>query len=390
MAVSDSLARGHMPDLLTHRDAAGNSPRYVAPEVSCLLDYIVNVCFVGPAGAGDRAWVLVDAGLPASAERIAHAATRLFGADSRPAAIVLTHGHFDHVGAVQALVRRWDVPVYAHELELPYLTGRSSYPPPDPFVGGGAMSAMSFLYPKGPIDLGSSVHALPADGSVPGMPGWRWIPTPGHSPGHVSFVRDADRTLIAGDAFTTTKQESAIAVFGQRQELHGPPTYFTPDWDEARTSLRHLADYAPTAAITGHGPPMRSAMLQSELRRLASHFDEWARPSHGRYHDRPAIADATGVVQVPPPVVSGRTILLTGLAVGAAVGLAVLAKRRFQRGSPEGTHALADVPQEREVTITASDELMLERSSELSALDGGYDVTAAEAPVAAPSTIDLR
>src|SRR5690349_3467370 len=375
-----------MPDLLTPRDTTSASPRYVAPEVSYLLDYIVNVCFVGPAGAGDREWVLVDAGLPASADRIKRAATCLFGPESRPAAIVLTHGHFDHVGALGTLVRKWDVPVYAHELELPYLTGRSSYPPPDPFVGGGAMSAMSFLYPKGPIDLGSSVRALPADGSVPGMQGWRWIPTPGHSPGHVSFVRDVDRTVIAGDAFTTTRQESAIAVFNQRREMHGPPMYFTPDWDAARTSLRHLADYAPTAAITGHGPPMRSAMLQSELRRLASHFDEWARPAHGRYHDRPAITDESGVIQVPPPVVSGRALVFTGLAVGAAVGLAVAARRRQERTSGDGARALADASREREQPISSSDELMLERSSELSALDGGYEVAA----TAAPSTIDLR
>ncbi len=373
-----------MPDLLPHRDATSDAPRYVAPEVSYLLDYIVNVCFVGAAGAGDREWTLVDTGLPGSADKIKRAAARLFGPDSRPAAIVLTHGHFDHVGAVRTLAQEWDAPVYAHELELPYLTGRSSYPPPEPFVGGGAMAAMSFLYPKGPIDLGARVRALPADGSVPGMPGWRWIPTPGHAPGHVSLVRDVDRTLIAGDAFTTTKQESLSAVFTQRREMHGPPMYFTPDWGAARTSLRHLADYAPTAAITGHGPPMRSAQLQSELRRLASHFDEWARPAHGRYHDRPAIMDASGVVDVPPPVVSGRTLLVTGAVVGAAIGLAYAARRRQE--SHDEVPQLADMTDERVPALAASDELALERSSELSALDGGYDVTAA----AMPSSIDLR
>ena len=67
----------------------------------------------------------------------------LFGHGNRPAAILLTHGHFDHVGALKTLAEEWDVPVYAHTLELPYLTGRSSYPPPDPSVGGGAMAAMS-------------------------------------------------------------------------------------------------------------------------------------------------------------------------------------------------------------------------------------------------------
>ena len=83
--------------------------------------------------------------------------------------------------AVHTLAHEWDVPVYAHELELPYLTGQSAYPPPDPLVGGGAMSLMSALFPKRPIDLGRHVLELPADGSVPGAPGWRWIP-PGPPP----------------------------------------------------------------------------------------------------------------------------------------------------------------------------------------------------------------
>jgi hypothetical protein len=39
------------------------------------------------------------------------------------------------------------------------------------------------------------------------MPGWRWMHTPGHTEGHVCLFRNSDRTLIAGDAFTTTKQE---------------------------------------------------------------------------------------------------------------------------------------------------------------------------------------
>jgi glyoxylase-like metal-dependent hydrolase (beta-lactamase superfamily II) len=321
-----------MPEIVLHRDANDDSPRYVAPQVSCLLDRIVNVCFVGEAGAPDRGWTLVDAGLPGSADRIRRAAAKLFGAESRPAAIVLTHGHFDHIGAIHTLVRDWDVPVYAHELELPYLTGRSAYPPPDPLVGGGAVSLMSALFPKRPIDLGARVRALPADGSVPGMPGWRWIPTPGHSPGHVSLVRDADRALIAGDAFTTTKQESLVANLTQRAEVHGPPMYFTPDWGAARISLRHLAEYVPSAVIAGHGPPMRGERLHIALQELSAHFDERVRPAHGRYRDQPAVTNASGVVDLPPSPVSGRTLALTGLAIGAAVGLAYVARQRRERG----------------------------------------------------------
>lgn len=371
-----------MLDLVLHRDAHPDAPRYVATDVSYLLDRFVNVCFVGTPGAADRDWALVDAGLPGSADTIKRAAARLFGAESRPAAILLTHGHVDHVGAVHTLTRDWDVPVYAHELELPYLTGRSSYPPADPFVGGGAMSVLSVLFPRGPIDLGGRVHALPADGSVPGMRGWRWIPTPGHSPGHVSFVRDSDRTLVAGDAFVTTKSESLIAALAQRPEMHGPPMYLTPDWGAARTSLRHLADYSPSAAITGHGAPMRGEPLQTELRRLASQFDSRARPAHGRYRDRPAITNASGVIDVPPPDVSPRAMVVTGLAIGAAIGLGVALSRRG-RGRAEA-HALAP-----------SDDVSLEQGADLAAADGGYDVTAAAASSASaadasPSYIGLR
>ncbi len=343
-----------MSDSLLHVGARGDAARYVATDVCYLLDRIVNVVFVGEPGARDREWVLIDAGLPGGADRIKRAAAIQFGEESRPSAIVLTHGHFDHVGAIRTLVREWDVPVYAHELELPYLTGRSSYPPPDPFVGGGAMSLLSFLYPKGPIDLSGRVHALPADGSVPGMVGWRWLFTPGHAPGHVSFVRDADRTLIAGDAFVTTRQESMIAAMTQRPEINGPPMYFTPDWGDARVSLQELADYGPSAAITGHGPPMRGPRLQEELRRLASHFDEWARPAHGRYRDRPAITDRTGVVDVPPPAVSARSVAITGLAIGAAVGLAVALSRRGRGGEVADERALG---------------------TDLAIADGGYDMS---------------
>ena len=45
----------------------------------------------------------------------------------------------------------------------------------------------------------------PSDGSIPNMPGWQWIHTPGHSPGHISLFREKDRSLIAGDAFVAVK-----------------------------------------------------------------------------------------------------------------------------------------------------------------------------------------
>jgi glyoxylase-like metal-dependent hydrolase (beta-lactamase superfamily II) len=256
------------------------------------------------------------------------AAARRFGAGARPAAIVLTHGHFDHVGALATLARAWDVPVFAHALELPYLTGRSSYPPPDPAVGGGAMALLSPLYPRGPIDLRGQVQALPEDGEVPAMPGWRWIFTPGHTPGHVSLFRETDRTLIAGDAFVTTKQESLLAAITQRRELHGPPMYYTMDWAAARRSVEVLSGLEPEIAATGHGAPLRGAAMRAGLDELARHFDDLAVPRRGRYVAVPAVAGPEGIRSVPPPVGGARRRLVLGLALAALAGAAVVRARR--------------------------------------------------------------
>jgi glyoxylase-like metal-dependent hydrolase (beta-lactamase superfamily II) len=147
------------------------------------------------------------------------------------------------------------------------------------------MSLTSSFFSRGPIDVSPWLRSLPADGAVPGMPGWRWIHTPGHTPGHVSLWRSADKTLIAGDAFITTKQESAYAVATQRPELHGPPMYFTPDWDGARESVQRLSALAPELVLTGHGRPLRGEEMRAALATLARDFDEVAVPRHGKYVD---------------------------------------------------------------------------------------------------------
>jgi glyoxylase-like metal-dependent hydrolase (beta-lactamase superfamily II) len=293
--------------------------REIGDGVLHVRTLLVNV-FIVRTGSS---WILVDAGLHGYAETIRSAA-RQFAGDAPPAAIVLTHGHFDHVGSLEALLDTWQVPVIAHRLERPYLSGHSSYPPPDPLVGGGSMALLSRLYPRGPIDVASRLEMLPADGTVPGAPEWKWIHTPGHTAGHVSLFRERDRTLIAGDAVVTTRQESLLAVAAQRQEIHGPPAYFTQDWRQARESVGRLAALEPEVLATGHGQPMRGATMRTELRALAARFDETEVPSFGRYSHAPAVANEHGVVRLPPDPLPK---VLAGAALAAAVTWA-LARRR--------------------------------------------------------------
>lgn len=281
--------------------STGDGTRQIAHDLAYERLIFVNVVFVGVPHTGDRQWVLVDAGIPGTVGTIEKAASARFGKDARPAAIIMTHGHFDHVGVLKDLAEKWDVPIYAHPLELPYLDGRASYPPADPTVGGGLMARLSPLYPTKPVDVSQWLQPLPADGTVPGMPNWKWLHTPGHSPGHVSLWREEDRSLIVGDAFVTTKAESAYeANFAQDPELHGPPQYFTPDWESAKRSVETLAALEPRLVVSGHGHALQNHEMRDALHKLAANFDQIAVPPQGRYVGNPIKADESGPTYIPP------------------------------------------------------------------------------------------
>jgi glyoxylase-like metal-dependent hydrolase (beta-lactamase superfamily II) len=296
----------------------------VAPGVWGMRIVFVNIYMVE---TGDKEWMLIDAGLYGSAGKIKRMAESLFGADNPPKAIILTHGHFDHVGALKELLQTWKVQVYAHFFEMPYLTGHSSYPPPDPTVGGGLMSTMSFLYPKKPIQLGGYVHALSKDGHLPHMPDWISIHTPGHAPGHISLFRGRDKLLIAGDAFVTTKQESATSVMFQKKEVCGPPKYFTTNWVSAALSVKKLRDLKPEVVASGHGQPMYGEELHAGLDRLVNNFQELAIPKHGRYVNEPAKTNKYGLQYVPAERTS-KTLLFTVFAISAVVMFNIVRKAK--------------------------------------------------------------
>lgn len=297
----------------------------VSPGVWGMKILFVNIYIIASGDDEGNNWILVDAGLKGSGAKIMRMAEDIFGKGTKPSAIVLTHGHFDHVGALDELLEVWNFPVYAHYLELPYLKGISSYPPPDPMVGGGLMSLMSFTFPKKPQNLGKSVHRIPVSNVISELPDWQFIHVPGHAPGQVALFRESDRTLISADAFVTTKQESAFSVITQKHILSGPPKYFTIDWVAAKESVQKLLQLKPLAAATGHGYPMYGKELTDSLTNLVENFEEEAVPTYGRYVKEPARTNKNGVQYIPKKVINPELVATVAL-IGAIAAFAIVWK----------------------------------------------------------------
>ena len=310
---------------------------FVAPGVWRIKDVFVNM-FILQNVEGTR-WVLVDTGLKSSALKIKKAAEQIFGSLSRPSAIIMTHGHFDHRGSLLQLADEWGTPIYCHHMEAPYLTGKASYPPPDPTVGGGMMTYMSFIYPRGPINVQAHLRELPENGSIPELEEWRWIHTPGHTPGHISLFRDRDGVLIAGDAVVSTKQESVYAVATQVEIVSSPPKYFTPDWGAAARSVRLLADLEPNVLATGHGHTLYGDRARKGLHKMANDFWILGMPIQGRYVKEPALFNEDGPTYIPKQ--NNMVYLRMAAAVALlVVGYIVYSKRKqpgffgkFNKGS---------------------------------------------------------
>lgn len=285
----------------------------------------VNIYMIANRRGSGKGWVLVDTGVKGSAEKIIDMAESLFGLGTKPAAIVLTHGHSDHSGSLQELLKYWDVPVYVHPLEAPYLTGQSFYPPADTTAGGGLMTLISWIWRTRPINVSRNLREIDPYDGIPELPEWKVIHTPGHTPGHISLFFPLNTTLIAGDAFTTTKTESAIYALSYMKKLSGPPKYFTTDWYAAARSVRKLASLQPRIVATGHGPVMRGRELLTALSFLANRFETVAVPKDGRYVGSSAVANEDGVRYIPPS--NGDSKLVAGVAVAASVVAFFLVRR---------------------------------------------------------------
>ena len=208
-------------------------------------------------------WVLIDAGWAHQGALIKSSAEMVFGVNTPPAAILLTHLHPDHAGSAAELAQAWNVPVYVHPDELPPPGGKLAYT--DPM--GRVIEPFARFLPAG--EFGECLRiaaAFDPSAGVPGLPDWQCIPTPGHTPGHASYFRAADGVLITGDALLTVSARSLWGVLPGQHQVSGPPRISTWDWSAATKSIARLAGLEPQVLAPGHGMPMTGTATQAAVR----------------------------------------------------------------------------------------------------------------------------
>lgn len=224
--------------------------REVADGVFMITRAVTNSYLVDT----DDGLVLVDAGLPRSWPYLVAALAAFRSTPDDLVSVVLTHGHFDHVGTLERLQRDHHVPIHVHEADAPLVlhpyrydreASRVLYPVRHP----GGIPVLARMARAGAL----SVHGVEALGDViPGVPvlgGLVPIATPGHTYGHVAFHAPDRDVLFTGDA---------VVTFDPYTGRPGPQIVARAATADSTAALAVLSELTGTGAGTvlpGHGDP---------------------------------------------------------------------------------------------------------------------------------------
>lgn len=197
------------------------------------LPNAVNVLLVEDADG----WTLIDTGIASSVKRIQRALATLGGGPEDLKLVFITHQHDDHTGGLQGIVEwapRAEVAATAHEAKV--ISGRRGYDPQaSPFL----RRAIRYAQPPG-----VPVAKVMGEGDL--VAGFRLISTPGHTPGHVSLLRDEDGLLFTADAFGCLPKKLRVGV--RRAVCVDPPL--------AKRSAAKLVREDFGTVVLSHGAPL--------------------------------------------------------------------------------------------------------------------------------------
>jgi hydroxyacylglutathione hydrolase len=199
-------------------------------QLSGLPPNAINVYVIGD--------VLIDAATRQAERRILRQV-----ADRGLSAHAITHAHPDHQGSSHAVCERLGIPLWCGQGDVPAMETPGAIRNPKAPRWLDALQARIWTGPPHPV-----ARALHEGDEVAGF---TVLETPGHSAGHVSFWRESDRVLIAGDVLGNMHFITGVPG------LHLPPDIFTPDPARNRESARRLAELRPALACFGHGAPLR-------------------------------------------------------------------------------------------------------------------------------------
>jgi len=204
---------------------------------------------------GDDGVTLVDTLLPKKVDLITEGLKEIGRSVEDVRAILITHSHTDHSGGAAAVMAHSNALLYAGEADAPAIQGAEKPPAsPTPFYVKPLAWLMAAMPGPPPADVDHFVSEASGD-QLPGD--LRAIDTPGHTPGHTSYLLDRDGGVIfVGDAARATKDGEVIRGYFNRS---------TPLIDD---SLRHLAELEFEKAAFGHSDQL-PGQASAAFRRFA-------------------------------------------------------------------------------------------------------------------------
>ncbi|HLK59485.1 MAG TPA: MBL fold metallo-hydrolase [Chthonomonadaceae bacterium] len=234
----------------------------VAPSIWCVrrvsyltCSYIVTT----PAGI-----ILVDAGMDSGGRDMLFALDKLRLPAEDVRAVLLTHWHNDHAAGAHALQEQLRAAVYYHSADAPFLTRATAHQGLRGWLSDLIPEWGLFVLFKGLLGEATPKAVTASTFVIEGdilFEGFEVIPTPGHTPGHVSYYYRPEHALFAGDA---------LAVVGGHIHFMARPV--TPDIAQARASMRHLLSLDIDTLCPGHRAPL-TKNVRSQCQEMARYLD---------------------------------------------------------------------------------------------------------------------